>query len=307
MPKGRYTLGREYIHEHFATVPKGAKVRTVTVDDHRVRIAYWGKTEEKRRHKYYKLLSVLHPLSEGTECKVRDEVIRKGMLRNPRSYGRIDYMPRLKMWKVVWYSGTYGMGHEIARVPTQAEAIKILQEEVAKVTSRKRRLRNPGEFRGIEEWRKFKPRLESVLAKRATVGYTPSGTAFNIQLAEVGTVFGASRSEYYASFEGPRGDRIFLIVPKKDFKAKSLIRPRNPAGKAKSRKGVLWRKWQSDMGGISERDLATARAWFDELYNSGYSGQPITYHPGGLSLDYWEREVVLCGRQDREIKRTRST
>ena len=46
------------------------------------------------------------------------------MKASQRSYGRIDYMPRLKVWRAVWYTSR---DLELGRYPTYQQAADALQ------------------------------------------------------------------------------------------------------------------------------------------------------------------------------------
>lgn len=68
-PRGRVTLGRKYLHEHIASVPKGWTARTTTKDGYKVRIAYGGG-KVRGRHTKSKLVSILHPIVQRNLSEV---------------------------------------------------------------------------------------------------------------------------------------------------------------------------------------------------------------------------------------------
>ena len=48
-----------------------------------------------------------------------------------KDYGRIDYKPRLKKWRAIWYAGAFGQRDmPIGDFDTQDEAVKVLQAKI---------------------------------------------------------------------------------------------------------------------------------------------------------------------------------
>ena len=60
-------------------------------------------------------------------------------------------------------------------------------------------------------------------------------------------------------------------------------------------KATLWRHWTTKMRTTSPTDMATARAWFEELYGAGRRGVAIPTHCGA-PLSYDEAQVYTLGR-----------
>lgn len=56
----------------------------------------------------------------------------------------------------------------------------------------------------------------------------------------------------------------------------------------------LWRGWRRTMGIVSESDLSSAKAWFKELWQTGYDQKAI---PVARFLDYSERSVYEHGQR----------
>ncbi len=50
-----------------------------------------------------------------------------------KDYGRVDYKPRLKKWRAIYYGGCFGQ-HDVklGDYDTQQESIKVLQDKIKK-------------------------------------------------------------------------------------------------------------------------------------------------------------------------------
>ncbi len=51
-----------------------------------------------------------------------------------KDYGRIDYKPRLKKWRAIWYAGWFGERDvKLSDHNTKEDAIKELQDKIKQV------------------------------------------------------------------------------------------------------------------------------------------------------------------------------